>query len=198
MARPGEVAKIVSQDQYDYFAKQAQSAMPKVDKHLRPVSKNGEPVMRNTPLDARGQARNAGRGKDGQIVQPGGGKADSVPSNQQAMQALVAFHNSGGNRSSLPKSSDTKDAYKARQEHAKMKNGQVVRQATRPRGSSTVERQGLRSSGSTPRKGKYARNREGGWEYATPSQRTLSAGVEYLSKTIDEEFTSQINKALGL
>jgi hypothetical protein len=199
MARPGEVADIVSQDQYDYFAKQAQSAMAKLDMHLRPVREgDGQIKMRNSPLDDRGQARNAERDKEGNITNPGGGKADAPPSAKQATQALVKFHNAGGNRASLPKSSNTKDAYKARQERNQMKNDQVVSKATRPRGTSTVERQRLRASGATPRKGRYVRNRQGGWEYATPTQRTLAAGVKYLSKTIDEEFHNQLDEALGL
>lgn len=198
MARPGEVADIVSKAQYDYFVKQAQSAMPKMDKYMRPITKDGKPVMRNTPLDDRGQARNAERDADGNITSPGGGKADAPPSQKQAMQALAKFHNAGGTRESLPEKSGTKDAYKARQEHAQMSNDQVTRPATRPRGSSTVERQKLRATGVKPRKGRYVRNRTGGWTYATPTHRTMSAGVEYLSKTIDEEFDTQLDKALGL
>lgn len=198
MAKKGEVADIVSKDQYDYFLKQAQSAMPKLDKQLRPVTKDGKSVMRNSPLDSRGQARNALRDKDGNIVEPGGGEADGPPSAQQAMQALIKFHNAGGSRANLPKSSGTKDAFKARQEHPQMRKGKVVRPAVRPRGSSTYERQRLRASGATPRYGRYVRNRAGGWEYATPTQRTVGDSLEYLSKSINEDFEFELDRALGL
>lgn len=198
MARKGEVADIVSKSQYDYFLKQAQSAMPKTDRHHRPITKDGKPVMRNTPLDSRGQARNALRDRDNHIVQPGAGRADPPPSAQQAMQALAKFHNAGGSREGLPEKSNTKDAYSARQEHAQMKNDQVVGQPTRPRGSSTYERHSLKSRGHKARKGRYIRNNEGGWEYVSPSQLTLSTSKEYLSKSINEEFNSKLDEALRL
>ena len=168
MARPGEVAQIVSQAQYDYFLKQCQSSMPKMDRHLRPKKdKQGRPVMRNKPLDSRGQAKNALRDEDGKVIEPGGGKADTPPSQNQACQAIWAFHRKGGTRAALPKVSPTKNAARKDAEHAKMKKDQVIRPALRPRGTR---------------------------EYA----RRLAASKEYTSKSINESFNSALDEALGL
>lgn len=181
MARKGEIADIVSKAQFDYFAKQAQSAFGKTK-----------------PLDARGQSRNAERDEDGNIVRPGGGKADAPPSAKQAIQALTNFHSKGGKREDLPQTSSSKDAYRKDAEHAKMRRDKVIRLPVRPRGSSNYERRGLQAQGYVPRKGKYAVNRFGGWEYVTPTQRTLAASKYYVSKSINEEFLSKLDEVLGL
>lgn len=173
MAQKGEVAGIYSQKQYDYFLKQALSAMDKTDKHLRPVTKDGKPVKRAKPLDNRGQPHRAGRDESGQVVQPGGGAADEPPEQNQAMQVIMKFHNSGGTRASLPKISGTKNAARKDLEHAKMKRDQVVRPAVRPPGSKEYE--------------KRLRQR----------QQSLTNSKEYLSKSISEDFYLNLDEALG-
>ena len=174
MAKPGEIAKIHSQAQYDYFLKQCQSSMPKVDRHHNPKrGADGKPLMRNKPLDSRGQARNASRDEEGNVIEPGGGKADAPPSQNQACQALMAFHRAGGRRSNLPTVSPTKNAARKDAEHAKMRKDQVVRPATRPRGTA---------------------------EYNKRLRQAMARGEskEYLSKSINEEFNSALDEALGL
>lgn len=196
MARPGEVAKIVSQKQFDYFAKQAKAA-------------KGQ----GTPLDSRGQAHRAGRDETGRVVKPGGGAPDRGPTGNEAEEAILAFYQSGGKRSDLPKESPTKNAARKDLEHAKMKQDQVVRPAIRPPGSSEYERDQMRAGGTkNPAKGRF-QQRHGEWQYQNPTSRqaqlamrTLKRSkgkgsresVEYKSKTIDEDFDQSINKALGL
>jgi len=176
VAKKGEIAKIVSKAQYDYFLKQCNAYRGK-----------------GTPLDSRGQAHNAGRDDEGNIVSAGGGKPDGPPSGEEACQALDAFHQTGGTRASLPDKSDTVDADKARAEHAQMRKDRVVHPATRPRGSSTLAQRALRNAGHTPRKGRYSRDSAGGLLYQPPNVES-----KYMSKTIDEDFDKAINEALGL
>lgn len=175
MARKGEQAQIYSRKQYDYFLKQALSTMSKTDKHHRTVTRGGKPVARANPLDSRGQAHRAGRDDSGKVVQPGGGKADPPPSAQNALQTIMAFHQAGGTRNSLPKASPTKNAARKDQEHATMRRDKVIRPALRPPGSAEYER-GIRKQ----------------------QRAHLTSSKKYLSKSINENFTSALNHALGL
>jgi hypothetical protein len=202
VAKPGEIAQIVSQAQFDYFAKQAKAA-------------KGQ----GTPLDSRGQAHRAARDETGKVTKPGGGSPDRGPTGNEAEEAILAFYQAGGKRSDLPKESPTKSAHRKDSEHAKMRNDKVVRPATRPPGSSEYERDQMRSAGTKkPVKGRYLQ-RHGQWYYQTPASRqaqlaaraaqqsgtktssgshTPGESFEYRSKTIDEDFDKAINEVLGL
>jgi hypothetical protein len=169
VAKKGEVASISSRKQYDYFLKQALSAMPKVDKHHQPIAGGAK---RANPLDSRGQAHRAERDKAGRVTTPGGGAADPPPSSQNALQAIMAFHQGGGSRAALPKVSPTRNAARKDLEHAKMRRDRVIRPAVRPPGTAELEKQ-------------YR-------------QRNLQNSKKYLSKSISEQFTSSLDEALGL
>lgn len=175
MPKKGETAQIVSRKQYDYFLKQALSAQPKRDRHHRPITRNGQQVNRAKPLDARGQPHRAKRDDAGRVTQPGGGSADAPPSADEAMKAIMAFHQAGGTRESLPKVSDTRNAARKDLEHAKMRRDKVIRPAVRPPGTAEYTKQ-LRQR-----------------------QRQVDMNSKkYLSKFINEEFVSSLDKALGL
>lgn len=176
MAQEGEVADIVSRKQYDYFLKQALSAQDRKDKHHRTVTRGGKPVKRANPLDSRGQAHRAKRDEAGRVTQPGGGKADAPPSAQQAMQAIMKFHQGGGSREALPKISDTRNAARKDLEHAKMRRDKVIRPAVRPPGTAEYNRE--------------LRRRQ--------QQQLQTNSKEYLSKSISEQFSSDLDEALGL
>lgn len=181
MAAKGEVGDIVSQAQYDYVLKQAKSAIPKTDYHHRPmVGKDGQTMMQASPLDNRGQPHRAGRDESGKIVTPGGGAADPPPAAREAMKMLMKFQAAGGQRNKLPKVSPTKNAARKDAEHAKMKNNKVIRPATRPPGTASVEREMLR------------RNK------INAAAKINKEHAEYLSKSINEEFRSNLDEVLGL
>jgi hypothetical protein len=158
MAKEGEIADIVSLDQLAWMTKQANSGLGK-----------------GTPLDSRGMTHNAGRDKNGRVVKPGGGKADTPPAPNKAAQAIMKWRRSGGRRSDLPQSSDTKNAARKDLGRAKMRKDNVVRPAVNLPGTAEYNRE--------------ARRRQ---------RQNLHASKKYLSKSINETFGSRLNKALGL
>jgi len=190
VARPGEIAKIVSKKQFDYFSKQARAS-------------KGQ----GKPLDSRGQSHRAGRDDSGKVVEPGGGAPDPPPDGNEADEALLAFYQNGGKRSQLPDESPTKNASRKESEHAKMRDDQVVAPARRPPGSSEHERQNMSDSGiKNPAKGRYVQSMDGKYHYQTPTNRQAARGMSklrgtkeslYVSKTIDEDFDEIIDQILG-
>jgi hypothetical protein len=171
VAEKDEIADIVSQAQYNYFLKQAKSAMPKTDKHHNPIVSNGKAVYQSTPLDSRGQAHRAGRDESGKVIKPGGGNPDAPPSAKQAMQALMKFHNAGKSKEQLPERSSTRNAERKDKEHAKMKFDKIIRPATRPPGTASLEKL---------------------------HRQNLHASRKYVSGFISEEFNLALNGALGI
>lgn len=155
----GEVADIVSYDQYLFVKKQAKSAE--------------DPSVR--PLDSRGMPRRAKRDERGRIVEPGGGKADSPMSPEQAKAMLLKLKKKGIDPKTLPRSSDTRNAARKSLEHAKMRHDRVVRPAVRPPGTATYLKQLQRRRQVLDQNSK-----------------------NYLSKTIDEQFIMDLDEALGL
>lgn len=158
MARD-EVADIVSYDQYLFVKKQAKSAE---DKNVR-------------SLDSRGMPHRAKRDERGRVVEPGGGKADSPMSPEQAKAMLIKLKKKGIDPRKLPKKSDSRNAARKDLEHAKMRHDRVVRPAIRPPGTATYMKQLQRQRQILDQNSK-----------------------EYLSKSINEKFITDLDEALGL
>lgn len=129
------------------------------------------------PLDSRGMPHRARRDKRGRVVEPGGGKADPPMSPEQAKAMLRKLELKGIDPKKLPRSSDTRNAARKDLEHNKMSNDRIVRLAVAPPGTAS-----------------YARQQRQQQILAQNSKESK----EYLSKSIDEQFTTSLDEALGL
>ena len=144
-------------------------------------SKSGK----SNELDFRGQPHRATRDESGNIVGAGGGKIDDPPAPNDAAKILMRSAASGIKYDDLPEKSQTANAARKETEHAKMRGkrppGQdsVVSQATAPPGARHLARQERRKQ--------------------QQQQRQLQVNSkEYLSKSISEQFSSDLDEALGL